>query len=149
MRLIHHLWLTVYCKPEDRKEDILKSLRKFIPFVLEDEKIKIQRKTVDIIHDRKVIIFQVHLQKQAHLSKFIKHLNKTLTEDQKRLILKQKESRLDNDNHFFLRFDKKKLVEKNILHITDKGNCYHLKFSIAAFPTTRQAALKSIEQIFK
>ena len=86
--------------------------------------------------------------KTRHIRQFIKNLNSILTKDQKELILKQKESRLDSENHFFIRFDKEKLTKNKQLEITDKGNCYHLKLSIAAFPTTRQNSLKIIDDIF-
>ena len=148
MKQLHNIWLTVYCKPEDNEKDILENLRKFFPFDLEEEKLKIERHSAMSIEERKIIIFQVHLEKTKHINKFIKHLNEILNKEQKELLLKQKESRLDNENHFFIRFDKDKLIDENSFFITDKGKCYHLKMSIAAFPTTRENALKVVEEIF-
>ncbi len=55
---------------------------------------------------------------------------------------------MDEHHHFFIRFDKDKLIENNEFFITDKGNCYHIKMTIAAFPTTRENALKAIEKLF-
>jgi len=149
MKTIHHIWLTVYCKAEDNEEIILTNLRKFFPFKLEDEKLSIERHSAMSFEERKIIIFQVHLQKQNHIRRFITYLNEILNEEQKHLLLKQKESRLDNENHFFIRFDKDKLLSDNKYFITDKGNCYHLKMSIASYPTTRENALRVVEEILK
>ena len=79
----------------------------------------------------------------------MEHLNEILKEEQKSLLLKQKESRLDIENLFFMRFDKEKLIKDNIYFLTDKGNCFHVKMSIAAYPTTRKNAMKIVEDLFK
>ena len=41
MKQIHHIWLTVYCKPEDIEDEIIENIRKFFPFSLEEQKMKI------------------------------------------------------------------------------------------------------------
>ncbi len=149
MRQIHHIWLTVYCKPEDKQEEIQDNLKKFIPFNMEEEKLKIERHSATSFEERKIIIFQIHLEKTRHIRKFIENLKQTLNEEQIQLLLNQKESRLDQENHFFVRFDKDKLIQENKFFMTDKGNCFHIKISIAAFPTTRENALKVVEEIFQ
>ena len=148
MKKIHHIWLTVHSKPEDNETKVLTNLKKFIPLNLGDEKIEIQITKATSVKERIVKIFQVHLEKTRHINLFIKNLNNILTEKQKQLLIKQEESRLDNENHFFLRFDKDILINENRFFITDKGNCYHIKMSIAAYPTTRQNALKIVKKIF-
>jgi RNA binding exosome subunit len=148
MKKLHHIWLTVYCKPEDDEDRIVENLRKFFPFQLEDEKIRIDRRSAVGFEERRIVIFQVHLEKTRHVNQFVSKLNDTLNDSQRELLLKQEESRLDSDNHFFIRFDKDKLIEEGRFFITDKGNCYHLKMSIAAYPGTREYALKVVEEIF-
>ena len=148
MKQIHHIWLTVYCKPEDKEEFVIENLRKFLPFDLEKQKIKLERKNATSVDERQIIIFQVHIDKQRHIKEFIENLNQILNDEQKELLLRQKKSRLDESNHFFIRFDKEKLIDKNEFFITDKGNCFHIKMSIAAFPTTRGIAFKVLEKIF-
>lgn len=149
MKNIHHIWLTVYSKPEDNESEIIENLKKFISFDLEEEKININRKSAASVEERKIVIFQIHLEKSRHINQFVKDLNSMLKPEQKELLLNQKESRLDSENHFFIRFDKDKLLKENKFFITDKGNCYHLKMSIAAFPSTRENALKVVEAIFE
>jgi RNA binding exosome subunit len=80
---------------------------------------------------------------------FLESLLGRLSEGQKKTILQQKESRLDEDLNFFIRFDKEKLLGERKLSLTDKGNCFHLRMRIAAFPAKREKALETIEKIFK
>jgi RNA binding exosome subunit len=148
MKLLHHIWLTVYSKPEDKEEGIIQNMKKFLPFDLDNEKIKIEQTVVTSEDERKISILQIHLEKIRHISQFIDNLNLNLNDEQKQLLLRQKESRLDSKNHFLIRFDKDRLIKDNEFFITDCGNCYHIKMSVAAFPTTRENALKIIEQIF-
>jgi RNA binding exosome subunit len=123
-------------------------IRKFFPFDLEEEKLKIDRRSAISFDARKILIFQVHLEKTSHINQFLRHLSTLLNDQQKTLLIKQKESRLDKGNHFFIRFDKDKLINENRFFVTDKGNCYHLKMSIAAFPTTRENAFKVLDELF-
>jgi RNA binding exosome subunit len=148
MRQIHHIWITVYSKPEDAEAEVEKGLIKFLPFNLEEEKIAIERQTAEGFEERRIIILKAHLEKARHINRFIENLNGLLDEGQKRLIVKQKESRLDLENHFFLRFDKDKLIKESSFFITDSGNCYHIKMSLAPFPSKRENALKIVEEIF-
>ena len=48
-----------------------------------------------------------------------------------------------------MRFDKDELIKNNNLVLTDKGNCFHVKISIAAFPKKRKIALENIHNIFR
>ena len=148
MKKIHHIWLTVHSKPEDNEELILNNLKKFFPFNLEEENIKINTKKATSVKERIIAVLQVHLEKTRHINSFLKNLNSILTDEQKQLLITQVESRLDEGNHFFIRFDKDILINENRFYITDKGNCYHLKMSIATFPTTREKALKIIKELF-
>jgi RNA binding exosome subunit len=148
MRLVHNIVVTVYSRPEDNEEVVLSGLKKLLPFDLDNEKIRIERTIADGFENRKIVIFRVLLDKVRHINALTNLLKENLDEGQKRLILKQKESRLDEHNHFFLRFDKDKLARENIFFLTDTGNCYHIKMSIAAFPTTRENALNVVEQLF-
>jgi len=47
---------------------------------------------------------------------------------------------------FFIRLDKAKLLEEDAFWITDCGNCFHIKITLASFPKTRDAALKVVQK---
>ncbi|MBD3163783.1 hypothetical protein GF323_01150 [Candidatus Woesearchaeota archaeon] len=148
MKLLHHARVSVYCKEGEHKEKIIEKLKSFFPFNLEAEKIKIKKQNAVGFRERQIIIFEVHLEKDKHTKKFIEHLNSLLNDEQKMLLLKQKESRLDKDSHFYIRLDKNKLIRNNKYILTERGNCFHIKMMVVAFPKNRKNALETVERIF-
>jgi RNA binding exosome subunit len=146
---LHSACLRVFAKEEEDLEKIRQKFLSFFPFNLEEEKIKLEEHTATGFKDRKIKTIEVCLRKKRHLNKFLEPIIQKLAPEQKELLVKQKESRLDEDLEFFIRFDKQKLLEKDEYLITDSGNCFHLKLSIAAFPAKREIALAIIDKIFK
>ncbi len=146
--LSHNICISVFSKPEDNKENIKNSLISLFPFNLKDEKIELKSKKCLGFNEREIIIFEVVLEKEKHINKFLKSLNEKLSKEQKQLLINQIESRLDNDLNFFLRLDKEKLINEKLLWITDSGNCYHIKIKISAFPNKKQIAARNIEKMF-
>jgi len=110
--------------------------------------IELKKTNATGFNEKKIIILEIYLEKEKHINKFLENLNKKLSKEQKELLIKQAESRLDDELNFFLRFDKEALVNENKLLLTDKGNCYHITIKIAAFPHKRESALKVIDKIF-
>lgn len=148
MKYAHLIRLSVFSKEGEKEEDILRSLKELIPFNLEDEKIIIEIKKASGFEEKKIIIFTVTLKKETHTTKFLKNLNQKLSDDQKSLLKRQSESRLDKKYNFFIRLDKQKLLEKNETWITDSGDCFHIRISIAAFPKNRENALNAVINLF-
>jgi len=146
MKFAHLIRITVFSKDED---NVLNSLLSFFPFNLEKEKIKIEKTIADGFENKKIGVYKVTLTKEKHTNQFINSLIKRLDDEQKALISKQLESRLDNELNLFLRFDKDELIKENKLKLTDKGNCFHIKMSIAAFPAKREIALDIVRELFK
>ena len=138
-----------YEKNNDDNKLILDKFIKFFPFSLEQEKIELSERNVSGFDERKITIFEVTLIKEKHTSKFLENLTKNLDKNQKELSLSQLESRLDDNLDFFLRFDKDKYLENDLLQLTDSGNCFHVEMSIAAFPKKRDIAVEIIKQIFE
>jgi RNA binding exosome subunit len=146
--LSHHISINVFCKPESDLEIITKKLLFLIPFDTKKEKIELKKTNATGFNEKKIIILEIYLEKEKHINKFLENLNKKLSKEQKELLIKQAESRLDDELNFFLRFDKEALVNENKLLLTDKGDCYHITIKIAAFPHKRESALKVIDKIF-
>ena len=105
-------------------------------------------KTISLHIPPEIILYDLSLTKDSHTSEFLKNLKEKLAGEQKELILRQAESRLDEDLNFFLRFDKEKLINEDKLWITDSGNCFHIKISIAAFPKRRENGLEIVKMMF-
>ncbi|PIN76050.1 hypothetical protein COV18_01350 [Candidatus Woesearchaeota archaeon CG10_big_fil_rev_8_21_14_0_10_37_12] len=148
MKLVHNITITVFVKPEEDKEEIKKRLIELIPFDLAEQKIKIEEQTAQGFNERKIKIYTVHLKKTTHTKQFLKNFLNLLNEEQKKLLIAQKESRLDEECNFFIRIEKEALAEKQKIQLTEGGNCYHIRLSVAAFPKTRENALKIVDNLF-
>lgn len=147
-KLANCIWISVFAKEEENAAEIEKFLKELVGLDIEKEKIKFSCKTAIGFHERKIKIMEIVLEKNRHINEFLKNLASKFNQEQKELLARQAESRLDDDFNFFLRLDKEKLLCKECW-ITDTGNCYHLKMSIACFPKKRENALAVIKQIFK
>jgi len=148
VKLVNNVKLSVFCKEGEDEELITKKLCEFVPFNLEEEKVGLGKSTAFGFGEKKIGILEIMLEKDRHMKKFIESLNSRLNEEQKALIRLQADSRLDERLNFFLRFDKEKLVNEGTLWLTDSGNCFHIRINIAAFPRSREAALKIVGWIF-
>ncbi len=149
MKLAHKIAVNVFCKPEDSEQDILNKLRFLFPFSLEENKIRIKRNSASGFNDGKILIFEVDLIKEKHCNEFLENLKEKLSQEQKDMLIRQINSRLDEKLNFFIRLDKNKLLNENEFSVTDKGNCYHIKISIAAFPAKREKAITVLENYLK
>lgn len=148
MNYAHNVIVTVFAKENENTEEILTGLKTLFPFNLADEKIKIRQETATGVNDNKITVFKVILEKARHTNQFLSYLNCKLNAEQKRTLIAQKESRLDEDLAFYIRLDKKSLINGKYA-LTDCGNCYHIRIHLAAFPAKRESALEIIEKIFK
>lgn len=145
---VHNVEIRVFSKPEDNIDEVEKGLLKLLPFDLDKEKIKLSKKNTYGFNERKIVIMEVKLNKQRHLACFFEEMSKMLSDDQKELLKREADSRLDDELFFYLRFDKEKLVKDKVIWLIDEGDCFHLKFAIASFPKTRENALNNIRNLF-
>ena len=148
MKYVHNIEMRVFCKEEDNKELILKKIKELFPIDFEKEKINLKRKTSYGFEDKKIIVFTIVVNKQRHTKVVLNNLMKNLSKEQKELLLKQLDSRLDESLHFYLRLDKDKLLNKEYW-ITDSGNCFHFKMAIAAYPHDMDIAKEILKEILK
>lgn len=151
MKVAHQINIKVfsYEKFNDDNKLILDKFLKLFPYDLKDEKIELKKTEAFGFHDKKIIIFNIILSKDKHIKKFLENLMEKIEEEQKKLIQSQMESRLDDNLDFFLRFDKDEYLKNDKLILTDSGNCFHIRMSIAAFPKKRDIGLDIVKSIFK
>ena len=138
-----------YEKNSEDESLILEKFLKLFPFELKDYKIELKKSVAEGFKGKKITIYEVTLIKNKHIKIFIENLAGKVDEDQKKLILLQKESRLDDNLDFFLRFSKDEYLRNDKLILTDSGNCFHIKISVAAFPKKREIALEIVKGILK
>ncbi len=148
MKLANNVRISVFSKEDENEQAIEEKLKQMVPLELEKEKITLTKQTAMGFNEKKIRILEIALNKDRHINTFLESITKNLGEKQKELLLRQKESRLDEELNFFIRLDKEKMLN-NEYWITDSGSCYHIKINIAAFPRKREKAFEIIEQIFQ
>jgi RNA binding exosome subunit len=149
MKAVNKAVIKVFAKEDENQEKIKQALISLVPFDLEKEKIAVRQQTATGFQEKQIRVFKIELDKTRPANEFVKSLISKLTEEQKEILLRQAESRLDEELNFFIRLDKDRLLESNELYITDNGNCYHITLSIAAFPSKKEKALETIEKLLK
>ena len=150
MKIAHQIKITVFSY-EKHNEDpnlALEKLLQLVPFNAKDEKISLNKTEAHGFNEKKIIIFEILLEKEKHTNKFLENLIGKLNIHQKNTILEQLESRLDDNLSFFLRFDKEEYIKNGRLALTDSGNCFHIEIGIAAFPRRKEAAIGVARGIF-
>jgi len=146
MKLANSIRVTVFAKPEEKEDKIRERLISFFPFSLEEEKIPVKRSRAASFSQRQISIYEVELSKERHTNAFLKFVNSKLDAQQRCMLLSQ-ENRLDDNLDFFIRFSKEHLLNNECM-LTDSGDCFHIRISIAAFPRKREVALEVAKKIF-
>ncbi|MBI2545665.1 hypothetical protein HYV81_00630 [Candidatus Woesearchaeota archaeon] len=148
MRLANNIRISVYCRDDcSAVKDALVSL---VPFKLEQEKVSVQQTVMKGEHmgEQDITILEIVLNKERHIVQFLESLTEKLTDEQRQILLQQHLSRFDDDFNFFLRLDRAAYLEEKRLKITDSGDCFHIRISIAAYPKRYDTALAVLKQIF-
>ncbi len=147
MKLANSANIRVFCKEGEDNEAIAGGLKLLLPFDAEKEKARIDEQKAEGFDERQIEILSVMLTKERHLNAFIESLMKRLGGERKTL-LEQLGSRLDDDLDFFIRLDKEMLLKGRFV-LTDSGNCYHIRISIAAFPKRREKAAEMLRRLLE
>jgi len=145
-KIVHSLELKVFVKPEEDFDKLKIAFLNLIPFPLElfeKEKIKLNEEVAKIIEGRSMKILSIVLTKPRHTNKFLNFFKSKLSNDTIYTLISQLNSRIDDDLNFFIRLDKKSLVEDKF-ELTDSGDCFHLKFLVASYPAKLESAILTI-----
>ena len=149
MRQLNRIVVSVFAKPEEDAETLKQGLLKLVPIDLEQEKIELKDKSAQGFNTRTIHIYTIELTKERHIKEFLESFLGRLNQQQKKQLINEAESRLDDELIFFIRMDKELWANDNMLQLTDAGNCYHIKFHVAAFPAKRELALQTVTKVFK
>lgn len=147
MKFAHNVSVKVFCKPEDKPAEIKKALVSLFPFDLEKEKIAVEEQSATGFNERKIKVFEIKLKKDSHMNAFLKSLKKYLG-GLCETISNEAGTRVDDEFYFFIRLDKGKLIEGNEYNLTDSGNCFHIRISLAVFPKKRDIAISLVREFF-
>ncbi|MBI3036277.1 hypothetical protein HYY73_00765 [Candidatus Woesearchaeota archaeon] len=149
MGIAHTVAIRVFCGQEENENEIVNGLKSLLPFDLEKEKILIRRQNALGFNDRKIVIFEAVLNKNRHVKAFLENILEKVSGPDKQMLLRQLDSRVDDDANFFVRFEKETLAKHNELLVTDNGNCYHVKIKMAAYPSSKQAAIAVMKEVLE
>lgn len=149
MKLAHSIEIRVFCGEEESENEVIEGLKWLIPLDLEEQKIRIKRQNALGFGDRKISILEVMLEKEKHVTAFLKELFGRMQGPQKQMLLRQLDSRIDNDANFFIRLEKTIAIKNKGAVVTDGGNCYHVKIKIAAYPSNKGNAMKIARQMIE
>ena len=149
MKLAHQIELSVFSYPEEELEQIHRAFLGLLPFDCEKENIKVEKTEAEGFAQKKIAILKAVIVKASNTNDFLGNILIKLSDDDRKTILRQIESRLDEELDFFLRLDKDEWVKNRRLAPTDSGKCFHIKISVAAFPRKRKVAIGILEDLFK
>ncbi|MBI5398275.1 hypothetical protein HZB03_02315 [Candidatus Woesearchaeota archaeon] len=149
MKYAHSVKLSVFSKEGEDVEKIKKALRELALIDIEKEKLVLKETVAKSHDDENIHILEIVITKEGQVNRFLKAFVAKLTEDQRQLLISQKESRVDDDCRFFIRLDKRKLIDENRWWITDGGNCFHIRFALAAYPLKKDIGTCMIEELFR
>lgn len=146
MKRAHQVVVSVFVNEGEDEAAIIAALRQLFPFGLAEERIALEQKRAAGFNDRKIIIYEVRLAKERHTSAFLDALLGHLSSEQKQLIRDELMLRIDDECSFFLRLDKAALLQGKH-RITNGGDCFHIKMSIAAFPKRKESAMNVVQEM--
>ena len=148
MKYAHSVKLSVFSYENENSKEILDSFLKLFPFSPGENGVAPIKRNATGFNESKIEIYEAVLTKSNLINQFLDFVLSNLDEVQKGTLIRQAESRLDDNLDFFIRFDKESWIKNNKLELTDTGKCFHLSMSIAAFPRKREVALKIISDLF-
>lgn len=148
MRWVHRITITAFAKPEEDVERIRESIIALVPFDLNRARVVLGTENAEGFNERTIKIFSISLTREAQTNDFLDFLLNKFSDEQKRLLISQAESRLDADLDFFIRLDKEHWMNKREFQLTDSGSCFHIKLAVAAYPKKRDAALLLVRKLF-
>jgi RNA binding exosome subunit len=145
----HSITVEIFVQPGEKIDKIKQKFLSLFPFDLNEEKIDIYEKSVIGFNNKIIKVLRIDLLKKRHIKAFLDNLFNQLSEETKNKIKDQAKKRLDQNLNFYLRFDKYTLLNRDLYKLTDQGDCFYIKFKIAAFPKNESNALNIIYDLLK
>jgi RNA-binding protein len=145
MKWVHAVLISVFAKPGEDEVAIKQAMLSLVPFDIGKERLPLKMEVAEGFTN-KIIIYSLTLEKERHTARFIEFLKSRLTQAEINQLATQENSG-DGECCFYMRLGKRGLLQKEFV-LTDSGECFHIKMSIAAFPKKREVALRVVKQIF-
>lgn len=138
MKIAHNFKIKVFVKNTENYDEVEKAFLSLLPEViikdLEDKKIKLEKEEMGGLE--KIRILSIYPKRNKYCNAFVKKLlSKIECSDLKKSVC----DRIDNYSKCYIRLSKKDLLEGKYT-LTDSGDCFHIKITIAAFPRRKEIA---------
>ena len=147
MKLIHHITISVFVKDFEDKQQTAEALTSLLPKNFEEEKVLIQEEEAKIDKESNMKIYTVKLERQKHIKESFQILKDLLGREQCEKILAE-ESRIDEQGNLFIRIKRNDFEKEGVARLTDKGDCFHFKIVLAAYPKKKEKALEVVKRLF-
>jgi len=150
MKLCHSIKIKVFCQANEDEKQITNALKTLFPFDLEENKITIKKSTApETKRYTEMKILSIKAEKEKLCKLVLNNIMEKLSQEQKDLLIKQLNSRVDDNADFYIRIDKTKYINKKEFWITDSGNCFHIRIAIAAYPAKKEKAIVIAKNIIQ
>lgn len=148
MNHVHNITVRVIEKDEKKIPEIIQKLNQLLPLDFKKEKIELNHDTAQGFEDKTLHILTMDTFKNRHNKMLIDNVFEKLPRKSKKLIYNQRNTRLDEEGNFYIRFDKKSLLEDEF-ELVEHGDCFHFRLKIAAYPSNEETLKKSTEQFLE
>ncbi len=132
-KLVHNITITIFEKDTEKISNHKQTLQYLLPVDFIKEKVDFSIETVEGFSRKPIHILRLKTQKSRHNKLILNSLFSNLQPADKKLIGEQYLTRINDLGFFFIRLEKKDILEHKFL-LTDGGNCYHFKIKLAGFP---------------
>jgi RNA-binding protein len=149
MKYIHNVTVSVFAREEEDKIRIQEAMIGLLPEIdFEKEKVSVVSSTVEA-HDKSLMYtYSLKVHKQRHVRHLLSVIFNSISPEEKQKLYDQRDNRIDGEGCFFLRLDKEFLMSKSKYKITDGGKCFHVRIKLAAYPKSKENAVKVFEELF-
>lgn len=147
-KVVHNIKIRTFEKNPKKLNETKKIFNEILPVDFEKEKIDISHEKAEGFNQKTIHILTLQTSKRRHNHMLLNNIFNNMDQEGKKRVKKERKTRVDNEGNFYLRLDKKSLLNKKY-EITEGGNCFHFTIKLAAYPMNKENILKSLDQLMK
>ena len=138
--MIHNIKYRFFVYNHEDENELIEGLKTILPTA------KVEREIAEGMNADEIIILSGKINKKRDTREF---MNKLVEMDDSKIanLLNDLEKKVDDNGNLFLRFSKKDLC-KDICHICEDGDSFHLKVKVAAYPAKKRVAIRLLKEFF-
>jgi len=149
MKLFHNISVSVFIKEEEDYEVVKENFLKLFPFSLEEEKIGLSESKASTFNDKKITILEVRFTRNRQINEMMDFTKDKLSDSDKEMLVRQIDSRVDEETNFFFRLSKSKWINDEKYVVVDHGDCFHFRCHVATYPQNKEKAEQIVVNYLK